>query len=53
MKSALQVHPPCDALRTIAWDGALAQRLVGEMRFAHSRAKAGKIIQGLIVTKKD
>ena len=42
-----------DALKIIAFDGALAQGLVGEMRFMHSLAKAGKIIQGLIVAQKD
>jgi hypothetical protein len=42
-----------DALKIIAFDGALAQGLVAEMRFMHSLAKAGKIIQGLIVARKD
>jgi SAM-dependent methyltransferase len=42
-----------DALKIIAFDSALAQLLVGEMRFMHSLAKAGKIIQGLIVAQKD
>ena len=41
-----------DALRIIAFDGALAQSLLGEMRFMHSLAKAGKIIQGLVVAQK-
>jgi hypothetical protein len=30
-----------DALKIIAFDGALAQGLVGEMRFMYSLAKAG------------
>jgi hypothetical protein len=42
-----------DAVKIIAFDGALAQGLVGEMRFMHGLAKAGKIIQGLIVAQKD
>jgi ubiquinone/menaquinone biosynthesis C-methylase UbiE len=41
-----------DALKIIAFDSALAQKLLGEMRFLHSLAKAGKIIQGLIVAQK-
>jgi ubiquinone/menaquinone biosynthesis C-methylase UbiE len=41
-----------DALKIIAFDGALAQGLLGEMRFLHSLAKAGKIMQGLIVAQK-
>ena len=42
-----------DALKIIAFDGGLAQSLVGEMRFMQSLAEAGKIIQGLIVAQKD
>ena len=42
-----------DALKIIAFDGALAESLVGEMRFMHSLAKAGKIIQGLVVARKE
>jgi SAM-dependent methyltransferase len=41
-----------DALRIIAFDHALAQGLLGEMRFMHSLGAAGKIIQGLIVAQK-
>lgn len=42
-----------DTLKIIAFDGALAQSLLGEMRFMLSLAKAGKIIQGLIVAEKE
>ena len=42
-----------DALKIIAFDNALAQSLIGEMRFMHSLAKAGRIIQGLIVARKE
>ena len=41
-----------DALKIIGFDTALAQSLVGEMRFMQSLAEAGKIIQGLIVAEK-
>ena len=41
-----------DALKIIGFDLALAQSLVGEMRFIQSLAQAGKIIQGLIVAEK-
>src|SRR5271157_2398853 len=41
-----------DALKIIGFDTALAQTLVGEMRFIQSLAQAGKIIQGLIVAEK-
>jgi SAM-dependent methyltransferase len=41
-----------DALKIIGFDLALAQTLVGEMRFVQSLAQAGKIIQGLIVAEK-
>ena len=41
-----------DALKIIGFDTALAQALVGEMRFMQSLAQAGKIIQGLIVAEK-
>jgi len=41
-----------DALKIIGFDTALAQSLLGEMRFMHSLATAGKIIQGLVVTRK-
>jgi len=41
-----------DALKIIGFDTALAQGLVGEMRFIQSLAQAGKIIQGLIVAEK-
>ena len=41
-----------DALKIIGFDSALAQSLLGEMRFMHSLAKAGKLIQGLVVAQK-
>ena len=41
-----------DALKIIGFDTALAQTLVGEMRFIQSLAQAGKIIQGLMVAEK-
>jgi hypothetical protein len=40
-----------DALKIIGFDLALAQSLIGEMRFIQSLAQAGKIIQGLIVAE--
>ena len=48
----IEKHLTFDALKIIAFDGALAQSLVGEMRFMQSLAEAGKIIQGLIVARK-
>jgi SAM-dependent methyltransferase len=41
-----------DALKIIGFDTALAQTLVGEMRFIQALAQAGKIIQGLMVAEK-
>jgi ubiquinone/menaquinone biosynthesis C-methylase UbiE len=41
-----------DALKIIGFDMALAQALIGEMRFMLSLAEKGKIIQGLIVARK-
>lgn len=41
-----------DALKIIGFDMALAQSLIGEMRFLQSLAVGGKIIQGLIVAEK-
>jgi ubiquinone/menaquinone biosynthesis C-methylase UbiE len=41
-----------DALKIIGFDTALAQSLLGEMRFLQSLAGEGKIIQGLIVAQK-
>jgi len=41
-----------DALKIIGFDMALAQTLIGEMRFLQSLAQKGKIIQGLIVAQK-
>jgi ubiquinone/menaquinone biosynthesis C-methylase UbiE len=38
-----------DALKVIGFDQALAQTLIGEMRFIQSLAQAGKIIQALVV----
>jgi ubiquinone/menaquinone biosynthesis C-methylase UbiE len=40
-----------DALKIIGFDTALAQTLVGEMRFIQGLAEAGKIMQGLIVAE--
>ena len=41
-----------DALKIIGFDLALAQMLIGEMRFMLSLAEKGKIIQGLMVAQK-
>jgi len=41
-----------DALKIIGFDMALAQMLIGEMRFMLSLAEKGKIIQGLMVAQK-
>ena len=41
-----------DALKIIGFDMALAQMLIGEMRFMQSLADKWKIIQGLIVAQK-
>jgi ubiquinone/menaquinone biosynthesis C-methylase UbiE len=41
-----------DALKIIGFDMALAQTLIGEMRFMQSLADKGKVIQGLIVAQK-
>jgi SAM-dependent methyltransferase len=41
-----------DALKIIGFDAALAQSLLGEMRFMQSLAEKGKIIQGLIIAQK-
>jgi SAM-dependent methyltransferase len=40
-----------DALKIIGFDMALAQMLIGEMRFMLSLAEKGKIIQGLMVAQ--
>ena len=42
-----------DALKIIGFDQALAGALSGEMHFMQSLAEAGKIIQGLIVARKN
>lgn len=42
-----------DALKIIGFDAALAQTLLREMRFLRGLAEAGKIIQGVIVARKD
>ena len=42
-----------DALKIIGFDTALAQSLIGEMRFIQSLAQAGKIMQGLVVAEKN
>jgi ubiquinone/menaquinone biosynthesis C-methylase UbiE len=41
-----------DALKIIGFDTTMAQGLIGEMRFMHALAKAGKLIQGLLVAQK-
>jgi len=41
-----------DALKIIGFDMALAQMLIGEMRFMLSLAEKGEIIQGLMVAQK-
>ncbi len=41
-----------DALKIINFDSFVAQNLLTEMRFVQALAKAGKIIQGLIVAEK-
>jgi len=41
-----------DALKIIGFDMALAQTLIGEMRFMQFLAENGKIIQGLVVAQK-
>lgn len=41
-----------DALKIIGFDAAVAESLLGEMRFMLSLAQAGKIIQGLVVAQK-
>lgn len=41
-----------DALKIIGFDAALAQRILTEMRFMQSLAKAGKIIQGVVIAEK-
>jgi SAM-dependent methyltransferase len=42
-----------DALKIISFDAARAGVLLGEMRFLQSLAEAGKIIQGLIVARRN
>jgi ubiquinone/menaquinone biosynthesis C-methylase UbiE len=41
-----------DALKIIGWDAAMAQGLLGEMKFALDLARKKKIIQGLFVAHK-
>ncbi len=41
-----------DALKIINFDSALAAALVQEMRFMHTLAQEGRIIQGLVVARK-
>jgi ubiquinone/menaquinone biosynthesis C-methylase UbiE len=41
-----------DALRIIGFDSALAQQLLGEMKFMQGLADSGKLIQGLIIAHK-
>ena len=38
-----------DALKIIAFDGALVQNLIGEMRFMNALANTDKTVQALIV----
>jgi SAM-dependent methyltransferase len=42
-----------DALKIIGFDTTLAQTLLGEMRFMHALAKAGKLIQGMVAARKN
>jgi ubiquinone/menaquinone biosynthesis C-methylase UbiE len=42
-----------DALKIIGFDSALAESLLGEMRFLQSLAEAGKIMQGLMVAQRN
>jgi len=42
-----------DALKILGFDSSLAQSLLGEMRFMQSLASDGKIIQGLIIARKE
>ena len=49
---AIEKQLTYDALKIIGFDTALAQMLVGEMKFIQSLAEVGKIIQGLIVAEK-
>jgi hypothetical protein len=51
MKSASQIHLSDVQAVYSGPEGRLWQLLMGEMRFLHSLAKAGKIIQGLIVAE--
>ncbi len=41
-----------DALKIINFDSAQAQTILSEMRFIQSLAKAGKVIQGLVIAQK-
>jgi SAM-dependent methyltransferase len=41
-----------DALKIIGFDGGMAQQLLTEMRFLHTLAREGKIIQGMIIAHK-
>ncbi len=41
-----------DALKIIGFDSGQAQTILGEMRFMQSLAKAGKLIQGLVIAEK-
>jgi SAM-dependent methyltransferase len=41
-----------DALKILGFDAALAQAVLAEMRFVLALARAGKIIQGLIIAQK-
>ncbi len=42
-----------DALKVLGFDDALFQELLGEMRFVLSLARSNKIIQGLLVARKN
>ncbi len=42
-----------DALKILGFDSALAQRLLGEMRFLLGLAQQAKIVQGLVVARKE
>jgi ubiquinone/menaquinone biosynthesis C-methylase UbiE len=41
-----------DALKIIGFDSGQAQTILGEMRFMQTLAKAGKIIQGLVIAER-
>lgn len=48
----IEKQPTYDALKITAFDAALAQNFLGELRFLHALAKADKVIQGMVVAHK-